>query len=71
MGLETIASFISKWKGSGGGLSMCLSNWFRLSPVLVRNFIVSSKSCFVVLSLQCEFIYTVQTKKQWKNSLTS
>lgn len=68
MDLETIASFISKWKGSGGGSSMCLSSWFCLSPVLVRNFILSSKSCFVVLSLQCEFFCTVQTKKQWENS---
>lgn len=37
-----------------------LSSWFCLSPVLVRNFIVSSKSCFVALYLQCEFVYTVQ-----------
>lgn len=68
MDLETIASFISEWKGSGGGSSVCLSSWFCLCPMLVRNFIVSSKSCFVVLSLQYEFVYTVQTKKQWKNS---
>lgn len=68
MDLETIASFISKWKGSGGGSSTCLSSWFCLSPVLVRNFIVNSKSCFVVLSLQCEFIHIVQIKKQWENS---
>lgn len=68
MDLETIASFMSKWKGSGGGLSKCLSSWFCLSSVLVRNFTVNSKSCFVILSLQCEFIYAVQTKKQRKNS---
>lgn len=69
MDLKTIAAFISKWKGSVWcGSSMCLSSWFCLSPGLVRNFVVSSKSCFVVLSLQCEFVDTVQTKKQWKNS---
>lgn len=44
---------------------------FCLSPVLVRNFVVSIKSCRVALSLWCEFVYTVQTKKQWENSRTS
>lgn len=41
---------------------MLSGSWFCLSPMLVRNFGVSSKSCLVALSLQCEFVYTVQPR---------